>query len=141
MASAPLCTAIFASSTSRMPFSTSGPPQSFFTHSTSFHESVGSNWPAIHCESVVRLPALGMRSSRLPKLFRLLVMMFSAQPGFRRMSNAVPQVSFGGTASPFFRSRWRCPWICRSSVSTSAAQRAALARSMSDAAKPRSRIT
>src|SRR5213592_2339155 len=66
IASAPLEAAIFASSASRIPFRISLPPQRFFTHSTSFQLSVGSNWPAIHCESVVRLPVFGMRPSRLP---------------------------------------------------------------------------
>ena len=83
--------AIFASSASRMPLRISLPPQSFFTHSTSFQDSVGSNWPAIHCDSVVRLFASGMRPSRLPKDLRLPRSTFSAQAGLRRMSNAVRQ--------------------------------------------------
>ena len=39
-------------------------------------------------------------------------------------------VSLGGALRPFFRSLWRCPRICRSSVSTSAPHLAALARSI-----------
>ena len=107
----------------------------------SFQDSVGSNWPAIHCPSVVRLFASGMRPSRLPKLLRRPESTFNTQPGLAITSNMVPSVSLGGTVRPFFRSMWRCPWICRSSVSISAEHFAAFARSMREAAKTRSRIT
>ena len=50
-------------------------------------------------------------------------------------------VGFGGALRPFLMSLWRWPRICRSSVSTSAEQPAALARSISPAANSRSRIT
>src|SRR6266851_5478089 len=113
----------------------------FFTHSTSFQLSVGWNWPAIHCESVVRLLAFGMRPSRLPNDLRFPLRTFNAQDGFFSTSRKVPRVRRGGTARPFFRSWWRWPWTCRSRVSTSAEHFAALARSMSEAAKQRSRIT
>jgi hypothetical protein len=77
----------------------------------------------------------------LPKLRRLPNSTFIAQAGLVAMSSALASVSRGGTARPFFRSRWRWPWICRSSVSTRAEHCAALARSISDCEKPRSRIT
>ncbi len=50
-------------------------------------------------------------------------------------------MSRGGADSALRRSLWRWPRICRSSVSTSAPQPAALARSISSPTKPRSRIT
>src|SRR5437773_8847681 len=86
-----------------MPLRISLPPQRFFTHSTSFQLSVGSNWPAIHCESVVRLPVFGMRPSRLPNDLRFPLSTFNAQDGFPSTSRKVPSVRRGGTARPFFR--------------------------------------
>ncbi len=51
MASAPLSTAICASSASWMPLRISLPPQRFLIHSTSFHDSAGSNCLAVHSDS------------------------------------------------------------------------------------------
>ncbi len=140
-ASQPVAAAIFASSTSRMPFRISLPGQIERIHSTSFQLSEGSNWPAIHCDSVVRLSAPGTRSARLPKEWRLPISTLAAQTGLVATSMALARVSLGGTDSPFLMSIWRWPWICRSSVSTSAEHFAALARSTSEAEKPRSRMT
>ena len=47
----------------------------------------------------------------------------------------------GGAVSPFFTSLWRCPRICRSSVSTRAEHPAALARPIRRSMNSRSRIT
>jgi hypothetical protein len=63
------------------------------------------------------------------------------QRGLVAMFKRLATVSLGGAESPFFRSLWRWPRICRSSVSTSAPHFAALARSISRSMKSRSFIT
>ena len=81
------------------------PPQSFFTHSTSFQPSVGvGDWLAIHWESVARLSAPVIRPCRFPKDFRRPART-SAPTGLRSVSTATAGESRGGTVSPFFRSR------------------------------------
>ncbi|SCB44631.1 hypothetical protein GA0061101_11959 [Rhizobium lusitanum] len=53
MASAPVSTAAFASSTSRMPLMISGPPHCSLIQATSLQESLGSNCECVQCDSVV----------------------------------------------------------------------------------------
>ena len=52
---------------------------------------------------------------------------------------AIRKVMRGGTTSPFLMSMWRWPRIGRSTVTNSAEQLAARARSITDRLKPRSR--
>ncbi|MCY1556608.1 hypothetical protein D9M68_933710 [compost metagenome] len=66
----------------------------------------------------------------LPKPWRLVPIMPRPQRGLVIMLRMLATVSLGGAERPFFRSLWRWPRICRSSVSTSAEQLAALARSI-----------
>ena len=61
--------------------------------------------------------------------------------GFSIMSRMFGRVSLGGVVSPFFRSLWRWPMICRSSVRTRAEQFALRARSIRASTKSSSRMT
>ena len=71
IASAPVVTAILASSTSRMPLRMSLPGQMLLTHSTSFQFSVGSNWLAVHCASELTFSMPFTWPARLPNVLRL----------------------------------------------------------------------
>ncbi len=139
IASAPLATASFASSTSRMPFRMSFPPQRFFTHSTSAQLRVGSNCCAVQAKSDAGSPTLSTWPTMLPKLRRLVPSMARHQRGLVIRLTMLARVGLGGAVRPFFRSLWRWPRICRSSVSTSALHLAARARSNSRSMKARSR--
>ncbi len=77
----------------------------------------------------------------LPNWRRGVPSMPRPQRGLVIMFSMLGIVSLGGADRPFFRSLWRCPMICRSSVRTSAEQLAALARSIRRSMKSRSRIT
>ena len=61
------------------------------------------------------------------------------QRGRIARSKALRMVSRGGTVRPFLMSMWRWPRIGRSTVTNSAEQFAALARSIIAWQKPRSR--
>ena len=71
IASAPVVTAILASSTSRMPLRISLPGHRLLTHSTSFQFSVGSNWLAVHAASELTFSMPFTWPARLPKVLRL----------------------------------------------------------------------
>ena len=66
--------------------------------------------------------------------------MFQHQRGLVARFARLVHVGLGGADRPLRMSLWRWPRICRSSVSMSAPQRAAVARSMSRSMKSRSRI-
>src|SRR5450830_899077 len=65
--------------------------------------------------------------TKLPNVLRP-VNARNAQAGFVARSMILASVNFGGTDMPFFKSLWRCPKICKSSVSTNAEHLAVLAR-------------
>ncbi len=65
-----------------------------------------------------------------PKNRRLVPSISAPQAHLVARLAMVLGVSFGGADSPFFRSLWRWPKICRSSVITSVSDPAALARSI-----------
>ncbi len=140
-ASAPESAANRASSASRMPLSTSLPPQRRLIHSTSPQFSRGSNWRAVHSDSEPMSSTPLTCPTMLPKPRRRVPSMPSAQRGLVAMFSRLARVGRGGAERPFFRSLWRWPMICRSRVSTSASQPAALARSIRRSMKSRSRIT
>ena len=77
----------------------------------------------------------------LPKLRRLVPSMPRHQRGLVARLMRLAMVGLGGAERPFLMSLWRWPRICKSSVSCSAEQLAALARSMRRLMKSRSRIT
>ena len=141
-ASAPVSAASRASSASRMPLRISLPPQRFLIHSTSSQDRRGSNCSAVHADSE-RHVAHALRRGR--RCCRSCGASCPACPGtsaaWSPCSGCWRSVSLGGADRPFFRSLWRWPRICRSSVSTSAEQLAALARSIRRSMKSRSRIT
>ena len=120
---------------------TSLPGQIDRIQATSFQFSAGSNWPAIHWPSDFTPVMPFTKPSRLPKLLRLPRSTLSAQSGLVAISKRLASVIRGGTVMPFLMSRWRWPCTCRSTVSTSALHFAAIARSTSDWAKPRSFMT
>ena len=135
------CAAILASSTSRMPFSSSLRGQWLLIHSRSFQFRVGSNWLAVHWASE-RTPSMPFTwPARLPKVLRLPLRIESAQAGLVAMSMRFLSLISGGTLSPLRMSQWRWPSTCRSTVSMSALHPAAAARSISSRMKPRSRMT
>ena len=140
-ASAPLSAARRASAGSWMPLRMSLPPQSFLIHSTSPQFSVGSNCDAVH--SLRRDISLTPWTwpTMLPNWRRFVPSMPSAQRGLVAMLIMLAMVSLGGALRPLRISLWRCPRICRSSVSTKAEHCAALARSISLSMKPRSFMT
>ena len=120
-ASAPLSTASCASSTSRMPLRISLPPQRFLIHSTSSQLRRGSNCLAVHSDSeldVRRRPSRGRRCCR--SCAASCRACRRHQRGLVARLIMLASVGFGGADRPFFRSLWRWPRICRSSVSTSA---------------------
>ena len=140
MASAPLATARRASSASAMPLRMSLPPHWSLTHFTSSQDKRGSNCSLVHTASDVMSLTASTWPTKLPKLWRLVPAMPKHQRGFiiRLMMLAI--VGRGGAVRPFFKSLWRWPITCKSSVSTSALQRAARARSIILAMALRSRI-
>ena len=140
MASAPASTASWASSGTMIPFRISRPPHCFFTHSTSAHESVGSNCSLVQAESERMSLTPLTWPTRLRKVWRLVPSMPRHQPGLVARLTMLRRVGRGGAVRPFFRSLWRWPITCRSSVSTSALHRAARARSIMRAMASRSRI-
>ena len=140
-ASAPLSTASCASSASWMPLRISLPPQRFLIHSTSSQDSAGSNCLAVHSDSEPMFSTPLTWPTMLPNWRRGVPSMPRPQRGLVIMFRMLGSVSLGGADRPFFRSLWRWPMICRSSVSTSAEQLAALARSIRRSMKSRSRIT
>ncbi len=77
----------------------------------------------------------------LPKLRRFVPSMPRHQRGLVARLMRLAMVGLGGADRPFLMSLWRWPRICKSSVSCSAEQLAALARSMRRLMKSRSRIT
>ena len=141
IASAPVCAAILASSASKMPLIINLPPQRFLIHSTSFHDNAGSNWPAVQAAKELMSDTLLAWPTILPNCRRFVPSMPKHQRGLVIMLMMFGIVSLGGAESPFFRSLWRCPRICKSRVSTSAPQLAALARSISRLMKSLSFMT
>ena len=139
-ASAPLLAASLASSTSRMPFKISFPPQRCLTHSTSAQDSAGSNCVAVQADSEDMSPTPLTWPIMLPKPRRGVPSIPRHQRGLVIMLMMLASVSLGGADRPFLRSLLRCPSICRSSVSISAEHLAALARSMRLAMNVRSFI-
>ena len=78
--------------------------------------------------------------TRLPKVRRLVPAMPRPQRGLVAMSSMLPSDGMTDARSLFFRSLWRWPMTCRSSVSTSALHCAALQRSIMRTIASRSRI-
>ncbi len=76
----------------------------------------------------------------LPNSRRGVPNMPKAQRGLVAILMMLGIVSFGGADKPFFKSLWRCPKICKSSVKTKALQLAALALSIKRSIKTRSFI-
>ncbi|EWS63389.1 hypothetical protein Y695_03380 [Hydrogenophaga sp. T4] len=140
MASAPLATASLASSTSMMPLRISLPPHCALTQATSSHDSVGSNCSLVHEASDFILVTAFTWPTRLPKLWRRVPAMPRHQRGLVIRLMMLAMVGLGGAVRPFFRSLWRWPITCRSSVSTSALHLALRARSIMRAMDSRSRI-
>jgi peptidoglycan/LPS O-acetylase OafA/YrhL len=129
-ASAPELTARRASSTSWMPLRISLPPQRFLIHSTSAQDRRGSNCLAVHSDSEPMFSTPLTWPTMLPNWRRLRAQHAQAPARLGHQVEDVGEVSLGGADRPFFMSLWRWPRICRSSVSTSAEQPAALARSI-----------
>ncbi len=140
-ASAPLSTHRRASSASMMPLMISLPPQRSLIHSTSFHDSAGSNCCEVQDDSELMSETLFAWPTMLPKWRRGVRSMFMHQRGLVARFIRFGMVSFGGAVMPLRTSLWRWPSTCRSSVSTSAEQLAALARSIRRLMKSRSFIT
>ncbi|MNL49044.1 hypothetical protein D3C87_1719490 [compost metagenome] len=124
-----------------MPLRISGPPQRSLIHSTSFHESCGSNCSAVQAPSEERSVTLLAWPTMLRKVRRLVPSILMHQAGRVAICQRCLGVSFGGADRLLRRSLWRWPRICRSSVSTSAEHFAALARSMRLSTNSRSRMT
>jgi len=87
------------------------------------------------------VPFFGKNAARLPKVRLRLRNTPSTHEGRRTKSRALANVSRGGTARPFLGSRRRSACMGRSSVTTSAVQRALRARSIMASLKARSRMT
>jgi len=139
-ASAPDCTASLASSTSWIPLTMIWPPQRCLIHSTSPQFRPGSNCLAVHSLRDPMFSTPLTWPTMLPNWRRLVPSMPNAQRGLVAILSRLAIVSLGGADRPFFRSLWRWPRICKSSVMTRAEQPAALARSIRRAMKSRSFI-
>src|SRR5437879_12903993 len=96
MASAPVVTAILASSTSRMPFRISLPGHRLLTHSTYFQLKVGSNWLAVHAASELMFVVSFTRPARLPKVLLLAFRIGQAQAAWARTSTTFFSALSGG---------------------------------------------
>ncbi len=79
-----------------MPFRISGPPQRSLIHSTSFHESCGSNCSAVQAPSEDRSVTLLAWPTILRKVRRLVPSIFMHQPGRVAICQRCLGVSFGG---------------------------------------------
>ncbi len=141
MASAPTLRAIFASSGSMMPLRISLPPHWFLIHSRSFQFSCGSNCSVVQLASEDMSPTPLAWPTILRKVRRWVPSMPRHQRGLVARLIMFAMVGLGGALRPFFTSLWRWPRICRSTVSTSAEQPAARARSIRFFENSRSRIT
>ena len=130
MASAPLSTARRASSLSMIPFRMIFPPHSFLISSISAQLSAGSNCSAVQEASEDMSLTLLAWPTMLRKVRRDVPSMPRHQRGLVARLIRLAMVGLGGVDRPFFRSLWRWPSTCRSSVTTSAEQLAALARSI-----------
>ena len=124
-----------------MPLSTSGPPQRRLIHSTSLQSSVGSNWVLVQEARLEVSPTPSTWPTMLPNCRRGVPSMFRHHRGLVSRLSRLATVGLGGVDSPFFTSLWRWPRMVRSSVSTSAEQRAARARSIRRSMNARSRST
>ena len=140
IASAPLATARRASSTSMMPLRMSLPPHCSFTQAMSGHERRGSNCSLVQAASELMSLTPFTCPTRLRKVWRRVPAMPRHQRGLVIRLMMLRSVGLGGAVRPFFRSLWRWPITCRSSVSTRALHLASLARWIMRAMASRSRI-
>src|SRR4051812_2668399 len=124
-----------------MPLMISLPPQRCLIHSTSFHDRLRSNCCEVHDDSDDMSDTEVAWPTILPKLRRGVPSMPRHQRGLVARLIRLAMVSLGGADRPLRKSLWRWPSTCRSSVSTSAEQRAALARSIRRLMNSRSFIT
>ena len=129
IASAPDFTASLASSTSRIPFRISGPPQRSLIHATCSHVSFCSNCLLVHSDNDPMSSTFFTCPTILRKLCFFVPSIPSAQRGLVAILMMFLIVSLGGAPSPLRKSLCRCPSNCRSSVNTSAEHPAAFARS------------
>ena len=141
IASAPTSSAARASSASRIPFRISLPPHLSAMRFTLPQSSRGSNCSAVQDDSDDASSTPSAWPTMLPKKRRLVWSMLMPQVQRVARSAIEAAVSFGGAESPFLMSLCRWPRICRSSVSTSASQPAARARSSVASTNRSSRIT
>ena len=141
IASAPKSAARCASSTSRMPLRMNLPPQASRILRTLSQSSCGSNCSWVQLISELRSPTPLAWPTILPKLRRFVPSIPKPHCGLVARLSRFFTVSRGGAVRSFFRSLWRWPRICRSSVRTSAEQFAAFARAIIPATKSSSRIT
>ncbi|MDT4856830.1 hypothetical protein FQZ97_912330 [compost metagenome] len=123
-----------------MPLRISLPPHCCFTQATSAQFSVGSNCSLVHEASELMSLTPFTWPTRLRKVWRRVPIMPSTQRGLVAMLTMLPSDGITEARILFFRSLWRWPITCRSSVSTSALHLATLQRSIMRAMASRSRI-
>ncbi len=109
MASAPVVTAILASSTSRMPLRISLPGHRLLTHSTSFQRKRRVELARGPCASELMFVVSFTWPARLPKVLLLPLRIDSAQAGLVMMSITFLILISGGTVRPLRTSSWRWP--------------------------------
>ena len=136
----PEATACLASATVWIPFSTMGPSQIERSHSTSSHDSDGSNWDCTWPASETAvLPSSTPLSTTFENVIGSARRKSSVQPGWNAPSNIVSRPILGGSVKPRRTSRSRRPSTAVSTVSHSASYPAAAERSTSSRTRPRSR--
>ncbi len=140
MASAPAFTASWASSTSMMPLRMNLPPHCALTQATSAQDRRGSNCSLVQAASDLTSLTPLTWPTRLRNVCRRVPIMPSTQRGLVMMFSALPSDGMTEARSLFFRSLWRWPMTCRSSVSTIALHFASLQRWIMRAIASRSRI-
>ena len=123
-----------------MPFKISLPPHFSLTQAMSAHDRRGSNCSLVQADSEFMSLTPLTWPTRLPKVWRRVPAMPKHQRGLVIRLMMLAMVGRGGAVRPFFKSLWRWPITCKSSVSTSALQPALRTRSIMVAMASRSRI-
>ena len=140
MAVTPASAASRASATDWIPLRTSGPSQIERNHSRSRHERPGSNWDAMYsARSTAVDPSPPAAPWALANRIGSERRKRQVQPGWRKPSSNVPGPISGGRVNPRRTSRSRRPSTGASTVTQSASNPAAAARSTSPWTSDRSR--
>ena len=142
MPSSPPSRAITASATLWTPLTSTGPSHSDRIHSTSSHDSVGSNCSFM---KAARSTAVDPSMSLLPATFAKEIGSEKAkrrlQLGRNMPSNRMPMPILGGSVKPRRTSRSRRPSMAASTVMHSTSKPAAFARRIISSSRPLSRHT